>query len=139
MLSGIRIYASDNIWRQILADLGATVMPALDTGIINFDDLELGKCPTPMELKSVILAACDNSETLYDIFGQNTVLPHIQTQIVVMLYKTGGMSIGQLKSALGYAPDVSTHALDTAIYQLRQKYGRGFIKNINGVYSLGKL
>ena len=139
MLSGIRIYASDNIWRQILADLGATVMPAPDAGIINFDNIVLCECPSPMELKSAILAASDSSDILYTVFGQHTVLPHIQTQIVALLHKTGGMSIGQLKNALGYAPDVSTHALDTAIYQLRQKYGRGFIKNTNGVYSLGKL
>ena len=40
MLSGIRIYASDNIWRQILADLGATVLDVPSAGSIDFDDLK---------------------------------------------------------------------------------------------------
>ena len=61
------------------------------------------------------------------------------TQILVCLYKTGGMTALQLKDALGYAPNASTHAVDTAIYQLRRMYGREFIQNNNGVYCIGEL
>ena len=49
------------------------------------------------------------------------------------------MTVDQLKCALGYSPDASTHTVDTAIYQLRRAYGRDFILNTDGVYSLGKL
>ncbi len=139
MLSGIRIYASDDIWRQILADLGATVLNVPTPGDINFDDLDVSDNISPLDLKSLILGALDNTDVLFAVFGENVTLPYIQGKIVALLYKSNGMTIAQLKTALGYAPDVATHAMDAAIYQLRQKYGRGFIKNTNGVYSLGKL
>lgn len=139
MLSGIRIYASDNVWRQILSDFGATVLDASIPGVINFDDLNISESISPLDLKSIILNARDNTDVLYKIFGAHIALPSIQGRIVALLHKSDGMTIGELKSALGYAPDVTTHAMDTAIYQLRQKYGREFIKNTNGVYRLGKL
>jgi len=139
MLSGIRIYASDNIWRQILADLGATVLPVPTPGDINFDDLDISDTISVLDLKSMIINARDNTDVLYRMFGENVTLPYAQGKIVALLYKNDGMTINELKTALGYAPDVATHAIDTAIYQLRQKYGRGFIKNTNGVYCLGKL
>ena len=106
---------------------------------INFDDLEISDILTPMELKTILVNASDNSVILSQIFGKNVVLPHIQGQILACLYKTGGMTINQIKDALGYAPDASTHTVDTAIYQLRRTYGRDFIINNSGVYSIGKL
>jgi hypothetical protein len=57
--------------------------------------------------------------------------------IVVLLFKTGGMSVNDLKNVLGYSPDIATHTIDTAIYQLRKTYGRNFIKNENGKYLIG--
>ena len=36
-------------------------------------------------------------------------------------------------------PNMTTHAVDTAIYQLRKNYGKDFIQNKNGVYIIGKL
>ena len=41
MLSGVRIYASDTIWRQILTDFGATVLDAPNATDINFDNLHI--------------------------------------------------------------------------------------------------
>lgn len=139
MLNGVRIYASDTIWRQILTDFGATVLDASNSTAINFDDLNISGPLTPLELKSLILNANDDAVALRDVFGTDVVLPRLQTQIIVALHKSGGMTGNELKDALGYAPDVATHTVDTAIYQLRRTYGRGFIINTNGLYRIGKL
>ncbi len=139
MLKGVRIYTSDTIWRQILTDFGASVLDAPTTTDINFDNLNISSPLTPMELKSAILNANDNASVLREIFGADVSLPRLQAQIIVSLYKSGGMTGNELKDALGYAPDVATHTVDTAIYQLRRAYGRGFIINSNGMYRLGKL
>lgn len=139
MLNGVRIYASDTIWRQILADFGATVLDAPNPTDINFDNLNVSGPLTPMELKSLILNANDDAAVLRDVFGADVSLPRLQAQIIVALHKSGGMTGNELKAALGYAPDVATHTIDTAIYQLRRTYGRGFIVNTNGVYRIGKL
>ena len=63
----------------------------------------------------------------------------MQSQIVVWLRRRGAMTGDELKQAMGYAPDAATHTIDTAIYQLRKTYGRDFIINTNGVYSLGHI
>lgn len=139
MLNGVRIYASDTIWRQILTDFGATVLDAPNSTAINFDDLNVSGPLTPLELKSLILNANDDAAVLRAVFGADMFLPRIQAQIIVALHKSGGMTGNELKNALGYAPDVATHTIDTAIYQLRRTYGRGFIINTNGVYRIGKL
>ena len=94
---------------------------------------------TPLQLKTLILNAADADNILRRVFNSDVHLPRIQSQIVVCLYKTDGMTTTELKDALGYAPDVTTHVVETAIYQLRKAYGREFIKNTNGVYRLGKL
>lgn len=71
------------------------------------------------------------------LFGKTVVLPYQQMQIIMLLFKTGGMSAGELKNVLGYSSDTTTHTIDTAIYNLRRVYGRDFIKNENGKYLLG--
>ena len=139
MLKGVRIYVSDTIWRQILTDFGATVLDAPNSTDINFDNLEIHGVLSPFELKSLILGANDEGRILRTVFGSDTALPRIQAQIVVALYKSGGMTGNELKTALGYAPNVTTHTIETAIYQLRRAFGRTFIQNTNGVYRLGKL
>ncbi len=139
MLTGVRIYCSDPIWRQILNDLNATVLDVPSATDLNFDDIQITDTVSPIELHTAILNAADSGRLLRQVFGTDVSLPRIQSQIVVALYKSGGMTAAELKNALGYAPDVATHTVDTAIYQLRKLYGRGFIKNINGVYRLGKL
>ncbi len=139
MLNGVRIFASDKIWRQILADFGATVTDVPAITDINFDDLKLDDVVNPIQLKAAILAAADGGRALFEIFGRSVILPQLQARIVVLLYKTGGMTYQDLRIALGVMPDTTSHAIDTAIYQLRQQFGREFIKNIDGVYKIGKL
>ena len=137
MLSGVRIYTSDAVWRQILADLNAAVLDAPTVIDLDFDNLGIKGPVTPTELKSIILAADDSEDIVHSVLGKTVSLPRIQTQIIVLLYKTGGLSSDELKRALGYAPDVTTHTIDTAIYQLRKVFGREIIQNNNGVYQLG--
>ena len=139
MLTGVRIYSSDAIWKQILAEFGATVLDAPSVTAVDFDKLGIKKTISPLELKEFILNETDNTEILKQIFGKNMALSQIQERIVVMLFKSGGMNLTELKSALGYAPDVATHAVDAAMSGLRRVFGRDFITNDNGVYKIGKL
>jgi len=139
MLNGIRIYASDALWRQILGDLGATVLDAPTATDINFDTINVPTGISPMQLKSLILGAVDNNAIISRLLGVNASLPRMQARIVSLLYKTGGMRTAEIKDALGYSPQAATHAVDTAIYQLRRMFGHDFIVNDNGVYRLGKL
>ncbi len=140
MLNGIKIYSSDAIWRQILTDLGATVFDAPQPAVINFDTLNINLPATPMEISVAVQTALDgNIQLLHDIFGRNVQLPYIQAKIVIMLYKSGGMSANDLRVALGYSPNATTHAVDTAIYQLRKNFGREFIINNNGLYKIGRI
>jgi len=139
MLNGVRIYASDTLWRQILGDLGATVLDAPTPTDINFDTIHVPAGVSPIQLKSLILGAVDNNAIIARLLGANASLPRMQARIVSLLYKTGGMRAAEIKDALGYSPQAATHAVDTAIYQLRRAFGRDFIVNDNGVYRLGKL
>ena len=140
MLNGIKIYSADKIWCQILAEMGATVSDVPDKTFLDFDSLEIPMPASPVEIKAAILNSIDGNIQLFrKIFGRNVQLPHIQSQIVILLYKSGGMSATDLRAALGYSPDATTHALDTAIYQLRKTFGREFIINSNGVYKIGRL
>lgn len=139
MLSGIRIYSSDPIWRQILAELNATVLDAAGPGDLNFDTLDITPPISVVELKAAILSAGDVAHILRRVFGCDVSLSRLHSNIVSHLYKSGGMRAAELKTALGYSPDTSTHTVDTAIYQLRKLYGRDFIINTGGVYRLGRL
>ena len=139
MLSGVRIYTSDNIWRQILTDFGAIVLDDANLTDLNFDDLEIKSQITALQLKSAVLSAADTGRVLFQIFGKNVSLSRIQSELLVLLHKTGGMSAADLKVALGYSPNATTHVVDTAVYQLRRAYGHEFILNNNGVYKIGRL
>jgi hypothetical protein len=141
MLQGIRIYTASIEWRKILGDLGAVIAAAPSVADIDFDSLDIVAPLSALELKSVILSSIDKKRKsiVFEIFGQPVVLPGLQLQIVVLLRQTGGMSAGDLKAVLGISPEAATHATDAAIYQLRKTYGRDFIKNENGKYSIGKL
>ena len=139
MLKDIRVYSTDPYWRNILSDLGATVLDAPNTTDVNFDSLNIVMPISPVQLKGALLDATDSAKVIYKIFGKNERLSNLHAQIVVQLYKSGGMNIGALKSALGYSPDAATHTVDTAVYQLRKLYGHDFIINDNGVYKIGKL
>ena len=139
MLSGIRVYSADPFWRNILTDLGATVLDGPNATDLNFDSLNIVMPISPMQLKATLLDAADSSNIIRKIFGTNARLSNLHNQIVVQLYKSGGMKSAMLKSALGYSPDATTHTVDTAIYQLRKMYGHDFIINDGGVYRIGKL
>lgn len=137
MLTGIRIYSGDAVWRSVLADLNAVVVDAPDIATVNFDELNIPMHCTVLELKAVILGAMDNTNIIQSVFGRNVALAPLQRQIIVLLHKSGGMTGTQLRAALGYSPRATTHTVDTAIYQLRRAYGRDIIKNIDGVYKIG--
>lgn len=139
MLKDIRIFSADKIWRKILADFDAVVPDSPDTADINLDDLELVLPVSALNLKTAILEGLDKTEVLQKIFGKPVNLSELQTKIVAWLYKSGEMSAVDLKNVSGYSPDMATHAIDTAIYQLRKIYGRDFIQNKDGKYRLGKL
>lgn len=137
MLAGIRIYTSDGVWQQIFSDLNATVLDTPFAADLNFDDVSVNGVLSPLRLKTLILSKIDSSDIIRKIFGSDVLLPRIQSQIVVALYKSKGLTSVQLKRALGYPNDVATHSIDTAIYQLRKNYGHSFIENDKGVYKLG--
>jgi len=139
MLHGIRIHTKDNMWCKILTDFGAAVTDDSNIADIDLDSLNIPEQVTPLELKSIILNSIDNkqNEILKKVFKKTVKLPRLQMYIVVLLFKTGGMSITDLKNVLGYSPDIATHTIDTAIYQLRKVYGHDFIKNENGKYFIG--
>ncbi len=139
MLKGIKVYSADTVWRDILRDLGATVLDAPTVGDINFDSLNILMPVSALELKAALIDATDSSKIIRKLFGTNVRMSALHTRIVVQLYKSGGMSSDELKTALGYSADAATHTVDTAIYQLRKLYGHEFIVNENGVYRIGKL
>lgn len=140
MLDGIKIFSSDSVWRQILSDFGATVPDSPDGADVNFDLLNIHLPASALDIKAAIQDVLDGDRLIIrNIFGHDIHLPAIQARIVIMLYKSGGMSGNDLRVALGYAPDATTHVVDTAIYQLRRTFGREFIQNNGGIYKIGKL
>ncbi len=137
MLSGIRIFSSDKYWQQILSDLNAGLVSDPMLADVNIDTLGLKLPINLIELKTAIIAASDGSDVLKKIFGKNVSLSPLQTQIVVKLYQSGGMTADELKMALGYAQTTTTHTVETAIYGLRKLFGHEFIKNENGIFKIG--
>ena len=138
MLSGIRIYSSDSTWRHILSELGATVTDAPNVLDINFDKIAPDSAISVIELRALIVNSADNTDILKSVFGNRIPqLSDIQRNIIVSLVRSGGMTGPELKNALGYMPDVATHTIDTAIYNLRKLCGHDFIINENGVYKIG--
>lgn len=139
MLSGIRIFTSDTVWHSVLADFGATLVDDAFGADVDFDSLAIALPTTPLELKTAIINATDNSKIIAKLLGPDATVSPIQAQIIARLYKTGGLSADELKIALGYAPDTATHTVSTAIYELRKKYGHDFIKNKDGRFSIGNI
>lgn len=139
MLSGLWIFSSDPVWQRIVTELGATVTADSVLCDVNLDELNLKLPISPVGLKAAIIAEMDNTKIIDSIFGRHVSLSPIQTRIVMLLYKSGGMSAGDLKVALGYATDATTHSVETAIYGLRKLYGHDFIKNTNGIFTLGRI
>ena len=137
MLSGIRIFTSDPYWRTILSDLNAVVVEDANLADVDMDSLDLHNPVTPLELKTAIISGLDDTRILASVFANPVSLSPIQRQIVVRLRKSGGMTADELKLALGYARDTTTHTVDTAIYGLRKLFGRDFIINEGGIFKIG--
>lgn len=140
MLNGTTFFTRDNIWADILTQLGGVRDTKRHTADFTFTP------PThrisAMDLKAEILKQVDagKGRIMIKIFGKE--IPPIspaQEKIILLLYKHGGMGIGQLNAALGYSANTKTHTCDTAIYQLRKTFGADFIKQSDGIYQLGKL
>ena len=137
MLTGIRIFTSDPYWREIVTDLNAVLVDDANLADVDLDSLELHVPVSPLEMKAAVISALDDTKVLMSVFGRPVSLSPIQRRIVVRLKKTGGMTADELKLALGYARDTTTHTVDTAIYGLRKLFGRNFIVNENGTFKIG--
>ena len=137
MFENIRIYTTDKYWNSILTDLGATVTDSSNTADVIFDDMNINTPISILDLQDIVLDCVNNTDIIHKIFGKNVYLPTLQHKIVVLLYKNPDISMSDLKSALGLLPDVTTHIVENAIYQLRKVFGRDFIVNKNGKYKIG--
>ena len=139
MAGNIKIYATDEYWRHIFTDLGATVVDAKNITDVVFDDLGIDTPVSVSQLKSIIFNSLDNQEIIKSIFGKYIILPTLQHKIIITLYNNPDISINELKELLGVLPDVTTHTVENAIYQLRKKYGHDFIINTMGKYRIGHI
>ncbi|MBR3510879.1 MAG: hypothetical protein IKN73_02350 [Alphaproteobacteria bacterium] len=139
MFNGIKIYTEDTYWNHILNDLGADIVNSPNIADVIFDEIDIDAPVYIYDLQNIILKAVDNHEIVHKIFGDDVNLSQLQRKIIVMLYKNPDVNINELKSLLGLAPDISSHAVETAVYQLRKKYGHDVIINTNGKYKIGKI
>lgn len=137
MLDNIKIYTSDTVWRQILSDLGAVMVDSAKLADVAFDDLQIDTPVSIIDLQNIILNKVDNSDIIRHVFGSDVKLSNLQHRLIVLLYKNTEMNMHDLKNALGISPDMTTHAVETAIYQLRKLYGHSIIENKNGKYKIG--
>ena len=139
MLENIKIYSSDKYWQHIFADLGAIVVDNQNTADVVFDDISAVAPISIDDLKKIIFDCMDYQDVITDIFGQYVILPSLQRKVIVSLYKKPNISMRELKENIGFLPDVTTHTVENAVYQLRKKYGHDFILNENGKYKIGHL
>ena len=139
MLDNIKIYSEDIYWNHIFSDLGAVVTDSPNNADVVFDDSDITTPISAIELKNYLIMRANNSDIIEKVFGRNVVLPQLQHKIVVMLYKNPNVNMAELKSLLGMNPDITTHTVENAIYNLRKIYGHDFILNEKGKYRIGKL
>jgi len=139
MMENTRIYTSDKYWRQIFNDLGMIVVDSSNLADVVFDDIDIETPISVMDLQTLILNHVDNADIIHKIFGKDVVLSNLQRKLIVFLYKNPDITMRELKIALGLSPDITTHAVETAVYQLRKKYGYDFIINKHGKYKIGRL
>ena len=122
-----------------MTDLGANLVDTPDVADVIFDDIDI-KAPVSVDdLQSLILNHFNNDDVIAAVFGRDVVLPELQRKIVVALYKNPNIQISELKLAVGLNPDVATHSVENAIYQLRKTFGHDFIINENGGYKIGRV
>ena len=139
MLNNIKIYTADKYWTRILADLGANLVDAPEIADVSFDDIKINTPIFVDDLHNLILDQFNNNDVIVNVFGRDVILPELQRKIVIALYKNPDIQMRELKLAVGLLPDIATHSVENAIYQLRKKYGRGFILNENGGYRIGRI
>lgn len=139
MMENTRIYTVDKYWRQIFTDLGMIVVDSPNVADVVFDDIDVKKPISIMNLQNIILNQLDNADIVREVFGSDVALSNLQHKLIVMLYKKPDITMRELKTALGLSPDITTHSVETAIYQLRKKYGHNVILNTNGKYKIGQL
>ena len=137
MLENIKVYTSDKYWNQIFTDLGAVVIDNPNAADVVFDDIDITAPISVIDLQNIIFDCINNTDIINKVFGKYVVLPSLQHKIIVLLYKNPNMTMSEIKTALGVLPDVATHTVENAIYQLRKIYGHDIIKNINGKYKIG--
>lgn len=139
MLNNIKIYTADKCWNHIFADLGANLVCAPELADVLFDDIKINTPISFDDLQNLILNQFNKNDIIVNIFGHDVVLPELQRKIVIALYKKPYIQMRELKLAVGLLPDVATHSVENAIYQLRKKFGHGFIVNENGGYKIGRI
>ena len=139
MMENTRIYTVDKYWRQIFTDLGMVVVDSPNVADVIFDDIDIKKPISIMNLQNIILNQLDNADIVREVFGSDVALSNLQHKLIVILYKKPDITMRELKTALGLSPDITTHSVETAIYQLRKKYGHNVILNTNGKYKIGQL
>ena len=139
MMENIRIYTSDKYWRQIFIDLGVVVVDFPNLADVVFDDINIDTPISIPNLQTLVLNNIDNSAIVQSVFSKDVVLSNLQRRLIVFIYKKPDITMRELKLALGVSPEIATHAVETAIYQLRKKYGHDFIINKNGKYKIGRL
>ena len=139
MLESVKIYTSDKYWRHIFSDLGAAVVDVPDICDVNFDDVDIDTPVFIDDLTRIVFDAAQNQDIIASVFGKNVVLPNLQHKIIVALYKNPDITMHKLKEILGVLPDVTTHTVENAVYQLRKKYGYNLILNTDGRYKIGHI
>ena len=139
MFKDIKIYASDKYWQHIFANLGAVITDSKNTADVVFDDIDINAPISVADLQSIIFNCSNNQDIITNIFGHYVILPKLQHKILVALYKNPNISMQKLKELLGVLPDVTTHTVENAVYQLRKNYGHDFIQNTDGKYKIGRI
>ena len=137
MLENIKIYTSDKYWKSILFDLGANLVDMPDIADVIFDDIKISAPISVDDLQNLIMNQFNNNDIIINVFGHDVILPELQRKIVVALYKNPNIQMRELKLAVGLSPDITTHSVENAIYQLRKTFGHDFILNENGGYKIG--
>lgn len=139
MLNNIKIYTADKFWNRILGDLDANLVDTPDVADVLFDDIQTDVPISVDDLQNLILVRFNSNDIIVSVFGHDVILPELQRKIVIALYKNPDIQMRELKLAVGFLPDITTHSVENAIYQLRKKYGHDFILNKNGGYKIGRI
>ena len=139
MLGNVKIYTSDKYWNHILADLGACLVETPDIADVIFDELPINAPISVDDLQSLVVSQFNNNDIIVNVFGRDVALPALQRKIIVALYKKPNIQMRELKLAVGLSPDITTHSVENAIYQLRKTFGHDFILNEKGGYKIGRI